>query len=105
MSFASPLAEQRLRNTSRFVYQGMWLLFVIAAALMVVVRRSVPARVGSIWILCCALVAFFLTFVLRDAVRKVGQRNTEDRIVKEVKSFLRSQPAPTVANLRAKIRL
>jgi hypothetical protein len=97
MSFASPLAEQRLRNTSRLVYQGMWLLFLIAAGLMIIVRRSVPARIGSIWILGCAVLAFMLSFALRDAVRKVGHRNTEDRIVKEVKSFLQSQPAPTVA--------
>lgn len=97
MSIASSLVEQRLRNTSRMVYQGMWLLFVIAAVLLFIIRRNVPLQIGSVWILGCAVVAFMLSFALRDAVRKVGHRNTEDRIVKEVKSFLQSQTAPTVA--------
>jgi hypothetical protein len=81
----------------------MWLLFVIAAGLMIVVRRSVPARTGSIWILGCAVLAFMLSFALRDVVRKVGHRNTEDKIVNDVKTFLEREPAPLVAHPRPKI--
>jgi len=93
MSFNLPIAEQRLKNTARLVQHSMWLLFFIAAGLMIVVRRSVPVRTGSIWILGCAVLAFMLSFALRDVVRKVGQRNTEDRIVKDVRTFLESEPA------------
>jgi hypothetical protein len=81
----------------------MWLLFLIAASLMMIVRRSVPARTGSIWILGCAVLAMALSFALRDVVRKVGHRNTEDKIVRDVKNFLTrpslpdGQPAPTKA--------
>lgn len=92
----SPLpivAEQTLKNTARYLRQGMWLLFLLAAALMFVVGRSVPARTGSIWILGCAVLAFMLSFALRDVIRKVGHRNTEDRIVKDVRTFLQSEPA------------
>lgn len=96
MTFDFPIAERKLRSTERLVHQGMWLLFVIAAALMVVVRRSVPARTGSIWILGCAVLAFMLSFALRDVVRKLVRRNTEDKIVKDVKSFLEKQPVGLV---------
>jgi len=74
----------------------MWLLFLIAAGLMVVVRRSIPARTGAVWILGCAILAFMFSFALRDLVRKVGHRNTEDRIVKDVKTFLEREPASPV---------
>jgi hypothetical protein len=96
MSFASPIAEERLKNTARFVQQSMWLLFVIAAGLLLIVRRSVPARTGSIWVLAFAVLAFMLWFALRDAVRKVGHRNTEDKLVKDVKNFLERQPVELV---------
>ena len=94
MTFDLPIAERRLRNTSRLVHQSMWLLFLVAAGLMVIVRRSVPPRNGSVRILGCALRAFMLSFALRDVVRKVGRRNTEDKIVKDVKIFLERQTAP-----------
>jgi hypothetical protein len=93
MSFDLPVAERRLKNTARLVQHSMWLLFFIAAGLMMVLRRSVPARTGSIWVLGCAVLAFMLSFALRDVVRKVGHRNTEDKIVKDVKTFLESEPA------------
>jgi hypothetical protein len=93
MSFDLPIAERRLKNTARLVQHSMWLLFFIAAGLMMVVRRSVPVRTGSIWILGCAVLAFMLSFALRDVLRKVGHRNTEDKIVKDVKTFLESEPA------------
>lgn len=96
MTFDPPIAERRLRNTARSIHQSMWLLFPIAAGLMVVVRRGAPARNGSIWILGGAVLAFMLSFALRDVVRKIGRRNTEDKIVKDVKTFLERQPAPPV---------
>jgi hypothetical protein len=92
MTFDLLIAERRLKNTSRLVHQGMWLLFLIAFGLMVIVRRSVPARTGSVWFLGCAVLAFMLSFALRDIVRKVGRRNTEDQIVKDVKIFLEREP-------------
>jgi hypothetical protein len=92
MTFDSPIAERRLRNTTRLVQQSMWLLFFIAAGLMIVVRRNVPVRNGSIWILGCALLAFLLSFAMRDVLRKVGRRNTEEKIVKDVKTFLETEP-------------
>ena len=87
------IAEQRLRTAARLVRQSMWLLFQIAASLMMIVRRSAPARTGSIWILGCAVLALVLSFALRDVVRKVGHRNTEDKIVRDVKNFLETQPS------------
>jgi hypothetical protein len=74
------------------IFYGMWLLFVIAA-LMMTVFRSAPARTGSLWLLGCAVLAFALSFALRDVVRKVGHRNTEDQIVRDVQTFLERQPA------------
>src|ERR1700722_10767506 len=93
MNFPLPIAEQTLKNTPRHLHQSMWLLFAIAAGLMIIVGRSVPARTGSVWILGCAVMAFMLSFALRDVIKKVGHRNTEDRIVKDVKTFLESEPA------------
>src|ERR1035438_8150021 len=80
MTFDLPIAEQRLKNTARLAHQSMWLLFLIAAGLMFAVRSSSQARTGSIWILGCAVLAFMFSFALRDAVRKLGHRNTENRI-------------------------
>jgi hypothetical protein len=37
-----------------------------------------------------------LSFGLRDVVRKVGHRNTENRIVRDVQTFLEGQPAHSV---------
>ncbi|MGA3078395.1 MAG: hypothetical protein ABSG56_32540 [Bryobacteraceae bacterium] len=96
MSFDLPIAEQRLKNTARLAHQSMWLLFLIAAGLMIVVRRSAPARTGSIWFLGCAVLAFMFSFALRDFVRKVGHRNTENKIVRDVKVFLETEPAVLV---------
>lgn len=87
------IAERTLRSTSRLVNQGMWLLFLVATALMVIVRRSSAVRTGSIWILGCAVLALMASFALRDLVRKAGHRNTENRIVHDVKTFLESEPA------------
>ena len=94
MTFDLPIAERRLKSTARLVHQSMWLLFVIAAGLMMILRRSIPARTGSVWILGCAVLAFMLSFALRDVVKKLAHRNTEDRIVHDVKAFLEREPAP-----------
>jgi len=93
MTFDLTTAEQRLRNTARLAHQSMWLLFLIAAGLMLVLRHSAPARTGSIWIMGCAVLAFMLSFAMRDAVKKLGHRNTENRIVRDVKVFLETEPA------------
>ncbi|MGA3042926.1 MAG: hypothetical protein ABSF54_19275 [Bryobacteraceae bacterium] len=92
MTFDLHNAEQKLKNTSRLVQQSMWLLFAIAFGLIVVVGRSAPARTGSVWFFACAVFAFMFSFVLRDIVKKVGHRNTEDQIVKDVKVFLEREP-------------
>jgi hypothetical protein len=101
MTLDSPISEQRLRNAARWIFYSTWLLFAIAAVLTVLVRHSVPARAGSLWIFGCAVVAFGLSFALRDAVRKAGHRNTEDRIVRDVQSFLERQPAEPAGQLAA----
>ncbi len=90
------IAERTLRNTSRLVNQGMWVLFLIAAALMMILRRSATARVGSLWILGIAMLAFMASFALRDLLRKIGHRNTENKLVSEVKTFLEREPAAPV---------
>jgi len=72
----------------------MWLLFPIAAGLLMTVRRQVPARTGSIWILGCAVLACMLLLVLRDVVRKARRRSAEDKIVNDLKTYLAaSEPA------------
>jgi hypothetical protein len=101
MTLDFPMAERRLKNTARVMQQSMWLLLVIALSLMTIIRHSSNARAGSLWILGCAILAFMLTFALRDVVRKVGHRNTEDKIVNDVKTFLRSEPVVLVARPRA----
>ena len=93
MAFDLSIAEQRLRTAARLARQSMWLLFLIAASLMMIVRRRVPARIGSIWILGCAVLALVLSFALHNVVGKVGHRNTEDKIVRDVKNFLETQPS------------
>jgi hypothetical protein len=103
MTFDSPTSERRLTNAARLIRHGMWLLFLIAAVLMIIVRGSVPARTGSIWTLGCAVLALVLSFALRDVVRKVGHRNTEDRIVRDVKTFLERQPTPQPALAKPKL--
>jgi hypothetical protein len=93
MTFDLSIAERRLRNAVRLSFYSMWLLFAVAAALTMIVPHSVPGRTGSLWILGCAVLALMLSFALRDVVRKVGHRNTEDQIVRDVQTFLERQPA------------
>lgn len=96
MTLDLPISESRLTNAARLIHQSMWLLFIISAGLTIMVRRSVPARTGSIWLLGCALLALGLSFALRNVVRRVGHRNTEDSIVRDVKTFLERQAVPPV---------
>jgi hypothetical protein len=93
MTLDLPISERKLRNAARWIFYSTWLLFAIAAILTVIVRHSVPASTGWLWILGCAVVAFGLSFALRDVVRKAGHRSTEDRIVRDVQTFLERQPA------------
>lgn len=88
---ADRIAENAMKSSAKLLHQGMWGLFVIAAALMFILRRSAP-RTGSIWVLGIGVLAFMVTFAVRDLMRKVGQRHTEDRIVKDVRSFLEREP-------------
>ncbi len=96
MTLDLPVTERRLKSTARLMHQSMWLLFAVAAGLMVVVRRSGMVRTGSIWMLGCAVLAFMLSFALRDMVRKVVRRNTEDKLVKDVKNYLQKEPVGPV---------
>jgi len=91
MTIDLPIAERRLKNTARLMQQGMWFLFLIAAGLMLVVRHNAGLRMGSMWMLGCAVLAIMVSFGLRDVMKTLVRRNTEDRIVKEVKSFLQQQ--------------
>ena len=100
MTFDLHIAERRLRNASRLIFYSVWLLFAVAAALTMIVRHSAPARTGSLWIFGCAVLAVGLSFALRDAVRKLGHRNTEDKIVRDVQAFLGRQPALQVGRSR-----
>lgn len=111
MTFDLPIAERRLKSTARLMHQGMWLLFLIAVGLMLIVHRSVTVRTGSLWLLGCAVMAFMLSFALRDVIRKLVRRNAEDQIVKEVKTFLQKQdagpvepPAPADARVKDAVR-
>ncbi len=97
MTLDNLIAERKLKSTAQFMQQSMWLVLPIAAALLMIVRRSGVVRSGSFWILGCTVLAFMLSFALRDAVRKIGHRNTEDKLVKEVKTFLENAPAVPVA--------
>jgi len=91
MTFELPIFERRLTNAARLIRLSMWLLF-LAAGLTIIVRRSVPARTGSLWFLGGAVLALVLSFALRDVVRRVGHRNTEDSIVRAVKTYIERQP-------------
>ena len=64
------IGERTLRNTSRLVNQGMWILFVISAALMIVLRRNSTSPSGPFWILGFAVLGFMALIVLRDFARK-----------------------------------
>ncbi len=96
MTFELPIAERRLRFTSRMLHQGMWLMLLAAACLLLLVRTNISARTGSLWLVGCGILAFMLSFALRDVVRKVGHRNTEDKLVKEVKTFLEREPTELI---------
>jgi len=102
MTFAMPLAEQKLKESARVMQSGMWLLFLAAIALAVMVRRSGSMRSASIWILGCAVLAFLVSFALRDMLRKIGHRHTENKLVDEVKTYLRTAPAIPVIPIRNK---
>ncbi|MGO4880289.1 MAG: hypothetical protein ACLP59_05645 [Bryobacteraceae bacterium] len=93
------IGERTLRNTSRLVNQGMWILFVISAALMIVLRRNSTSPSGPFWILGFAVLGFMALIVLRDFARKAGHRHTENKIVNDVKTFLEREP---VADLTAR---
>jgi len=90
------LAERTLRSTSKLVNQGMWLLFLIACGLMMILRHSATARTGSLWILGLAILGFMASFALRDVLKKVGHRNTENKLVSDVKTFLEMEPVAPV---------
>src|SRR5579862_2620738 len=103
MTLDLPTSERRLKNTARLMHQSMWVLLVISVSLMLIVRRAGAVHTGSIWILSCAVLAFMLSFALRDAVRKVGHRNTEAKLVKEVKSFLQTEPVAVAAPVKVAV--
>jgi len=92
MTLPFPLAYRKIKNPARLMQQGVWLLLFIAVALLVVLRVSGNLGSGSLWILGCAVVAFLLSVALRGVIRKLGHRNTESKIVHDVKAFLESQP-------------
>jgi hypothetical protein len=92
MTLPFPLAYRKIKNPTRLMQQGVWLLLVIAVALLVVLRMSGNLGSGSLWILGCSVVAFLLAVALRDVMRKLGHRNTESKIVHDVKAFLEAQP-------------
>lgn len=92
MTTAFPFPTRKIKNPARLMQQGVWLLLVIAVSLLVIMRTSGTLGKGSLWILGCAVAAFLLSLTMRDVVRKLGYRNTQDKIVKDVKTFLETQP-------------
>jgi hypothetical protein len=96
MGFNPLTAERGLKSTTRWLHQGTWLLLLSGAGLIFVVRGS-AGRTGVLWILGCALLGLVLSLALRDVLRKLGRRNTEDKLVKDVKVFLEGQPADETA--------
>jgi hypothetical protein len=87
MTFDSPIAEKGLRITSRFMHQRVWLLLPIAAAMTGIVRRGAPGSTAYLWFLGCGFLAFMLVR------RKLGYRDTQDKLVRDVKTFLEKQSA------------
>jgi hypothetical protein len=79
MGFNPLTAERGLKSTTRWLHQGTWLLLLSGAGLIFVVRGS-AGRTGVLWILGCALLGLVLSLALRDVLRKLGRRNTEDNL-------------------------
>ncbi len=114
MTLELPIAEARLKTPGRLMRRGgmqqnlaqqsRWLLLAVALGLMAVVRRGGDVRTGSLWLLGFAVLAFMLSFALRDVAGNVRRRLTEDQIVKEVRTFLQAQPpmAAQAAGLSAR---
>jgi len=90
MTFDLP-SERRVRGTTRWMHQAMWLLFAVFMALMVLARRDGAMSGESFWIPSVVLLAFMLSLTLRDLKRIAGHRNTEDKLVNEVKTFLQKE--------------
>ncbi|MGA2131691.1 MAG: hypothetical protein ABSH50_05190 [Bryobacteraceae bacterium] len=92
MTIPFPLSSRKIKNPARLMQQGVWLMLIVAVSLLLILRRSGTLGGGSLWILGLAVVAFLGTLAMRDVMRRLGHRNTEDKLVKDVKAFLETQP-------------
>jgi len=90
-----PAADRRIKHAARLWSLSMWLLPPVAASAMLIVRRTDNARTGLFWILACIALGYVLSFVLRSLVRRMSHRNTEDKLVSDVKTYLKAQPVET----------
>lgn len=88
------VADEGLRKAGHSVRKAVWLFVFVAAAVIIIFVRGVPQRTASLWILGSAVLAFLLSHALRSVVRQVGQRHTEDKLLRDVRVFLENQPAP-----------
>jgi len=100
MTWDAPVAEQRLKHTTRWMHQAAGLLLLITAGLMLALRHNNAIRVGSLWLIGGAVLAFMLSFALRDVIRKLGYKATEDRIIRDLKTYMHGhlETAPVVHN-------
>jgi len=100
MTWDAPVAEQRLKHTTRWMHQTAGLLLLITAGLMLALRHNNAIRVGSFWLIGGAVLAFMLSFALKDVIRKLGYRATEERIIKDLKTYMHGhiETAPVVHN-------
>jgi len=70
------------------MHQSAGLLLLITAGLMVVLHRSNAIRIGSPWIIAGLVLGFTFAFGLRDLIRRLGYRATEERILKDVRTYM-----------------
>jgi len=100
MSWDAPVAERRLKHTTRWMHQSAGLLLLITAGLMLVLRHNNAIRIGSLWLVGGAVLAFMLSFALKDLIRKLGYRATEERIIKDLQTYMHGSlgSAPVAQN-------
>jgi hypothetical protein len=82
------------------MHQTAGLLLLISAGLMLALHRSNAIRVGSLWLIGYAVLGFMLSFALRDVIRRLGHRATEERIIRDLRTYMHGRlgAAPVVHN-------
>ena len=96
MTFDLLIAERRMKRIVWVVHHSTWPLSAIAASLMLTAGSSAISHRLSLWLLGYALVALVLSMALRRVARRLVQRNVEDQIVKDLRTFFQVEPASPV---------